>query len=38
MPPVDPGSARILVIKKLGHNRILANKQVFAEIIDFLKS
>ena len=33
-----PGSARILVTQKLGHNRVLASKQVFAGIIDFLKS
>ncbi|MBE0666003.1 MAG: alpha/beta hydrolase [Candidatus Aminicenantes bacterium] len=33
-----PGSARILVTQKLGHNRVLASKQVFAEIINFLES
>lgn len=33
-----PGSARILVTRKLGHNRVLASKQVFAEIINFLES
>ena len=33
-----PGSDRILITKKLGHNRILASKQVFAEIVDFLRS
>ncbi len=33
-----PGSARVLIAEKCGHNRVLANKQVFTEIIDFLKS
>ena len=35
---VDPGSARILITEKCGHNRILASKQVFTETIDFLSS
>jgi homoserine acetyltransferase len=33
-----PGSARVLIAEKCGHNRVLASKQVFTEIIDFLKS
>ena len=33
-----PGSARILITEKCGHNRILTSKQVFTEIIDFLRS
>lgn len=33
-----PGAARILVTQKLGHNRVLASKPVFAGIVDFLKS
>lgn len=35
---VDKHDARILITHNCGHNRILANKQVFTEIIDFLKS
>jgi len=34
---VDKHAARILITKNCGHNRILAKKQVFTEIIDFLK-
>jgi pimeloyl-ACP methyl ester carboxylesterase len=33
-----PGSARVLIAEKCGHNRVLANKQVFTETIDFFKS
>jgi pimeloyl-ACP methyl ester carboxylesterase len=33
-----PGAARIMVTQKLGHNRVLASKPVFAAIVDFLKA
>lgn len=32
------GSARILIAENCGHNRVLASKRAFSEIIDFLKS
>lgn len=33
-----PGSTRVLIAKKCGHNRVLASQPVFTEIIEFLKS
>jgi pimeloyl-ACP methyl ester carboxylesterase len=33
-----PGSARVLIAEKCGHNRVLASKQVFTEISDFFLS